>query len=215
MPGDGRKWAPILAVLAASLAPQATALAQPLEPRVGRFEMTPFLGHRFGGSFDELESRSGVEIDDSNSYGFVLGWALDDESAIEVFYSHQSSALQSNDLFSATPLFDLDLDTVEIGGLYLWQLRAVQPFIAGGFGFTRLSPDSPGLDSETRFTFGLGGGLRVFPTPHFGFRFEGRSHLTLFPDTGSIFCSDTTCAIRVTGSVLWQAEFMGGVVLRF
>jgi opacity protein-like surface antigen len=219
MRGGIRRRAPILAVLAASLAPQAMALAGPPEPRLRGFEVTPFLGHRFGGSFDDTATGAGVEIDDSTSYGFILGWALDDESAIEVLYSHQSSRLQSSGLFSAAPLFDLDLDTVEVGGLYQWEVRTVRPFIAGGVGFTRLSPDAPALDSETRFTFGMGGGLRVFPTPHVGFRFEGRGNLTFFTDKSTIFCSSTngstTCDIQATGSVLWQAEFTAGVVLRF
>ena len=51
------------------------------------------------------------------------------------------------------------------------------PYFTVGAGAANLDPDVPGfpnLDSDTRFTLGIGGGVKWFFTPNFALRFDGR-----------------------------------------
>ena len=68
-------------------------------------------------------------------------------------------------------------------------------------------------DSEARFSFNLGGGVKIPLTEHVGLRFEGRALGTLFNGSGSVFCGGDSCAISVKGDLFWQFTAFTGVVI--
>jgi len=179
------------------------------------FEVTPFVGYRFGGDFRDSVTGAGLDIDDSESYGIVLGKNMSPETQLEFLYSHQTTELKSTGLFSATSLTDLDIDYYHLGGSYIWNpKRKMRPFIQASVGVAHLNPDRGGLGSETRFSFGIGGGLKYFLTKHIGLRLDGRALGTLLNSNSAVFCSGG-CTINVQGSTLWQFEGNLGLVFAF
>jgi len=180
-----------------------------------QFEITPFVGYRFGGDFEDSGTGVGLDIQDSESYGIILGMDMSPETQIEFLYSHQATELKPAGLFSPTSITDLDVDYYHFGGTYIWNpKRDMRPFIQATLGVTHLSPDRAGLSSETRFSFGIGGGVKYFFTKHIGLRLDGRALGTLLNSNSAIFCSGG-CTISVQGSTLWQFEGGLGVIFAF
>lgn len=172
-------------------------------------------GYRFGGNFDSNIGVS-LEIEESESYAIAADIDLDPERQIELFWSHQESELRTK---SGLKLFELDTDYIHVGGLNLYPMKNnVTPFVAGGLGVTYFNPGG-NLNSETRFSISLGGGIKYFPTKHFGVRLEGRGYVTWFPDSTGLFCSSGSgggsCGVHLSGEALFQAEGLAGIVVRF
>jgi hypothetical protein len=187
-------------------------------------EITPVVGYRFGGSV-EAASGSGsgsqssveLEVDDAAAFGIQLGYRIG-EGEIELLYVRQDTELQTAGLFTGAPVFDLALETWQIGGSYLFgddDARA-RPFVAVGLGLTRLLPEPSGLSDETRFSASFGAGVKLWLGRHFGIRLEGRGFFTVLDSDSQTFCGSASgCVIRTTGSELSQAEARAGLILRF
>jgi hypothetical protein len=72
--------------------------------------------------------------------------------------------------------------------------RAV-PYVSIGAGVATLDPDvdtAPGATSDTRFTGSIGTGVKLFFTPHFGMRFDGRYFGTLLNEDNIDNCCSNT-----------------------
>ena len=198
--------------------------ALPAGARGQSIEITPMLGYRFGGSLQAApgtgaggQSSVEVEVDDAAAFGVHLGYRVG-EGEIELLYARQDTQLQTAALFTGAPVFDLALETWQLGGTYLFgddDARA-RPFVAVGLGLTRLLPEPSGLSDETRFSASFGAGVKLWLGRHFGIRLEGRGFFTVLDSDSRSFCdSDSGCLIRTTGSELSQAEARAGLILRF
>lgn len=179
------------------------------------FEVTPFVGYRFGGNLQDSVTGITLDIQDSVSYGGVLSYRMSSQTTVDLLYSHQSTELKAKGPVSSTSLTDLSMDYIHFGGSYVWYpKRKVRPFIQASLGATLLNPDRADLSSETRFSFGIGGGVKYFFTKNIGLRLDGRALGTLVDNNSSIFCSGG-CTIRMEGSALWQFEGNLGIVFAF
>jgi opacity protein-like surface antigen len=186
-------------------------------------EITPFAGYTGGGEFTASgDSGTGtttsttLKVDETSSYGIMVDINQPDGSQIELYYSRQPTRLKAqNDLFSGNPLFDLDIDYIHIGGTYGTATGKVKPFVVGTLGATYMSPKGEGLDSVTKFSLSLGGGVKLFFTDHVGLRLEGRWFGNFFDGSGSAFCSNGSCAIKVQGDVFSQFVANAGLILAF
>ena len=187
-------------------------------------EITPMVGYRFGGSLEAApgsgagnQSSVDLVLDDAAAFGVQLGYRVG-EGEIELVYARQNTRLQTADLFTGAPVFDLALETWQIGGTYLFgddDARA-RPFVAVGLGITRLLPEPSGLSDETRFSASFGAGVKLWLGRHVGIRLEGRGFFTVLDSDSRTFCGGAGgCVIRTTGSELSQAEARAGLILRF
>jgi opacity protein-like surface antigen len=139
-----------------------------------------------------------------------------DDTQIELYYSRQATRLQTkSDIFDATPLFDLDIEYFHIGGTYGTAPGKVKPFIVGTFGVTHMTPKGEGLDTVTKFSLSLGGGVKLFVTEHIGLRLEGRWFGTFFDGNGAAFCANGKCAVQVEGDVFSQYVANAGLIMAF
>lgn len=181
----------------------------------GRIEITPFAGFTFGGNFEDNTTGASLKVGESGSLGLILGYRDTPETHYELFYSFQRTDLRGSGTFGGNPLFDLDIHYLHLGGTYEFPgERKLLPFISGGLGVTFLIPTGEGLDSSTNFSLSLGGGVKVPVTGRVGLRFEGRGYMTILPDSTEVFCVSSggaSCAVRVTGDVLWQFQLLGGI----
>ena len=201
----------VVAIVACAFCATAPAHAQGVE-------IAPFGGYRFGGDFFELITDRPVDLDGAVSFGAALDVPLrwSPGFQIEGLFSHQ----QADFIIQPTQHGPVTLARATVdhwlgGGLQEFGGDRVRPFLTGLLGLTRYAGDG---DNEIRFTLSAGGGVKLFPTRHFGVRFDARVYTTFVEaDVGLFACSSFsgTCLVGFRADVVWQAEGTAGVVFRF
>jgi opacity protein-like surface antigen len=204
----------IVALAAIGMLASSSVLAQQAGSTLTQFSIAPFVGYRGGGSFTTANTGTDLKLDAAQSYGLVADFRVTPETEIELLWSRQRSQLKA-DVPVTVPLFHTYIDYYHIGGTWLFNTEGVQPFFVATIGATRFMPQQSGFEDETKFSFGIGGGVRVPFGRHLGLRFEGRAYGTVLSNDSAIFCSGATCLIHVSGSLLWQYEANAGVYLSF
>jgi opacity protein-like surface antigen len=186
------------------------------KPAIAGVEVTAFGGLRFGGGFEDANTGTSIELNDSGSYGLAVDFDLSQDQQIEIYLSRQSTALSAGGPFTGNPLFDLSVEYYHVGGLYLIDVDndRVRPFVSGTLGLTHMNPQGADLNSETRFSLAFGGGAKLFVTERLGLRLDARGIYTALNSNGAVFCSGG-CAITVQSSGFLQGELSAGLVLRF
>jgi hypothetical protein len=179
------------------------------------YQITPFLGYRIGGDFEDANSDSVFELTEESTYGIIFDKTLKSGQQIEFFYSKQPSRLVTGDTFTTNIVFDVDVEYFHVGSrTFLNQENGT--FVVGTIGATRFTPDSPGVGSETNLSLGLGGGFETGGDKGFGFRLEGRGFGTFLDSSGAIFCGGSGgCTIISSNSFLWQLELIVGLSYKF
>lgn len=179
-------------------------------------EITPYIGHRFGGSFQDSITAANFEVADAAAYGLVLDFDLEPDKQIEVLLSRQNTYLSTGDpLFTGNPLFDLTIDYYHIGGLYMLpEGDRVRPFLTGTLGLTRMAPKPADLTTENRLSLSLGAGAKIFFTKNLGLRFDVRGIYTVLNSDTAVFCSGG-CTIKVNSGGFVQTEIGAGLMMRF
>ena len=177
-------------------------------------EFMPFGGYRFGGDFFELVAEHPADIDGAPAVGFVVNVPLSDGLQVEALVTRQSArvSLPTGPLQAATR-WHFTIDHMQAGGLQEFSGGRVRPFLTGVLGLTRYAAEGAG--SEIRFTAGAGGGVKLFPVSHFGFRLDGRLYTTFVDaDLRFLACTPGTCITAVHTDLVWQTEFTAGLVVR-
>ena len=183
-----------------------------------RYQITPFVGYRIGGDFEDKNSDAELEVDESSSYGLILNFPADAKTEWEIYVSRQPTELKTGGLFVGRPVLDLDVDYYQLGGTYLGDGKNLLPFFVATVGASRFNPDESGFDTETFFAFTFGGGIKTSPENRLGLRLEGRVFGSLIDGGSDVFCQGSggaTCLIEVRGTVLWQWEVNAGLIFRF
>jgi opacity protein-like surface antigen len=192
------------------------ALVSPGKLCASGFEITPILGYTLAGSFEDSVTGIKLEVDDSMSYGIILDINQKSDTQIELYYSLQPTQLKKDEgTFIGYPLFDLNIHYIHLGGTVGMGNGKVNPYIVGTFGATYLDPKQEGLDSETKLSLSLGGGVKLFATDRVGVRIEGRGFGTYFGGSDSVFCSSGNCLISLNGDVFLQFTANVGLTIAF
>lgn len=154
-----------------------------------RFELTPTVGYRWGGSI-EIEERAfrysffDVGVDGSGTYGLRLDIPVSEKFQFELMTSRQDSQLDDGQgLFGEIPsafvpagklnLLAMDLTHYHAG--FLWQLGRAdfRPFIVMSAGVTHVEPHVA-LSDDQAFSASIGTGLKMKISDRLGLLFEGR-----------------------------------------
>lgn len=175
------------------------------------FEVTPFIGYRGGGEFDAADGAT-PNMGSDESFGLVIGIVTEQDTSYELLYSSQEADIKG-------PIaLDVRAEHLHLGGTAQFnQSDRVSPFISGGIGGTRLTPDVG--EDELRFSASLGFGALTTITDRFRARFEVRGYLVSMDGNGDIFCSSTaaggTCTLKAAGDTLFQYEVLLGAGFLF
>ena len=181
-------------------------------------ELTPMIGYTFGGRFDyeEGEEEETIKISDASSYGFRLGYNLDDYSQIEFMYSRQETELTGGNLFPRDALFDLDVNYYHIGGTLLWNRGSgLEPYFTGTMGLTHFDPEGPGTDSEARFSMVFGGGVRIFPIQRIGIYTGARGLITFVNSEIKAYSNSEGTYVEIEADAIWQFQVYAGLIFAF
>ena len=182
-------------------------------------EITPLLGFVGGGEFVDTDTGQKHTVVSSEVYGLIIGFPYGQGKDLEVYYSHQSSDLNSVNITLPVPTSNvnipLTIDYLHIGGTApISEEQSYKTFVSGGFGFTYLSPDLAGLQSDLRASFSIGVGVKWPMTKNIALRLETRGFGTLFNSNSALFCNGG-CSLTVNGSLFFQAEVFAGLAIKF
>lgn len=194
---------------------QLQAVAEPLP----RFELTPFAGYRFGGSFEDAGTGETVDLAENPSYGLIFNIRQRANTQYEFGWSRQDTSVDLENSSGVPTKVKLAIDTFQLGGTYLWDGELARPFLVATIGAANYRPRSGDGDSDTFFAFTIGGGWKLWPTRRFGLRLEGRYYGTLVDSNTKIFCgsapNSSGCLIQTRGKLLSQWEVTAGGSFRF
>ena len=179
-------------------------------------DVVVFTGLRGGGEFEVVETGDDLTLKEAQTLGIVVDKKTKKGTYWEFYYSKQPTKLTTGDPFSSGSLFDVDVEYLHFGGKsYINKDNGT--FLVGTIGATHFDPKTSGLDSETKFSLGLGTGIEFGGDSNIGLRLEGRAFGTFLDSSGAIFCGGSSggCTIITTSSVLWQLELNVGLIFRF
>ena len=218
-----REYADVLLFIALLLlvmhSPALSAQQQPA-PKPLRFDFTPFIGYRTSMSFPVEPHVAGtnprVLLDANPSYGVSFGVRLrEEEDLVEVHWARQDSYIHSEDITPQPPRQRVILD--QFHGDFShepvvddWPAWA-KPFVLASVGGTHVSSTNI---SFTRFSFGIGGGIRLYASRHFGFKIQAE-WVPVLADPQVNFVCGGGCIVRVGGTLSSQGEVFVGPILRF
>ncbi len=192
-------------------------------PAAKSFQISPFVGYRFGGGFDRVDYDDDfsdlidVEIDDGGVFGVVFDARLSEGLFLELWASRQQTELGEDAGLFLPPeaLFDIDVDYYHAGLIYEWTPGQVRPFFGFSAGATRFIPDGPGLDELIRPSFSFGGGVKVMFSEAVGLRLEGRWISTWVEAGDDEFCDHHSCYDFDQDVYFYQIETGVGLVVAF
>jgi hypothetical protein len=211
-----------------------TSILATVLPSYGqKFDVTPLFGGRFGGTL-QLQPQGGstqsdAKVNDSFIYGVAGGIRFDGYDGcdgcevIEFRWLRQNTHLGlANNLLLPTPLTGglpnpaVTFDHFMVDFTHEFQAdRAnhVRPYLTASLGAARMG--APAGGAGTRFVFGLGSGVKIFPHPRWGFRI-GVEYLpmVMHASVQSIICS-SGCIVTLNGGLMNQFQLTAGPIFRF
>jgi hypothetical protein len=193
---------------------------EPSEPKPQRFEVSPFFGYRTSMSFPENPNASvpnpRIVLDSSPSYGASFGFRLREDDMVEIRWARQDSHIYSEDIQPALPRQQAALDQVHLDCSHEfveddWR-GWVRPFLMASVGGTNISGGTDG--NFTRFSFGLGGGIRFYASRHFGFKIQAE-WVPVYADPQGAFVCGGGCVVAAGGTLSSQGEILVAPIVRF
>ncbi len=183
------------------------------------FEVTPYTAYRFGGSFDEKDGDGRIDFNDSDATGIVFNMMANPNGQYELIYARQRTDADTSGFFADDPTIAIDVESIQLGGTYLFDGDNMRPFIALTLGVTSFDPGLPDTRSENFFSGSFGGGIQINARKRLGVRLEARVFTTFVDSDSAIFCSSIdgvgSCLIQVDSRTLSQWEARAGLVFRF
>ena len=196
-----------------------------------RYEITPLFGATFGGTM-HLEQAGAPNfyghIADSFSFGVAGGYRFDGDEAndhdeIEFRWRRQDSHMYvKQDALVVNPYapaasFRPSIAVDDFMGdltheFTVREARSFQPFVSAGIGAAVFSAPA---SSATRLVFGIGAGVKVFPSAHYGFRVKVEYMPTVMHTELQKLVCVGGCVIVLNGGVMNQFEVSLGPAFRF
>jgi hypothetical protein len=208
--------------VAAILAADAPAAAQYVA--IQSFEVSPLIGTRLGGTFAvQPDGAEPIEAawNDAASYGLAAGVRFDDFSLIEIRWTRATSTLRFGGPFDflGASVGDVTLNQVHADftrEFVLPDVKGLRSFLTGSLGVTHVGAAQ---DRFTRFSFGLGAGLKQFLGSRFAIRAEAQwLPILLEPSVRRFACGTLLfggCLLVLDGELVQQVHFSIGPVVRF
>lgn len=185
----------------------------------GKFEIQPFVGYKFGGGTDVAPNFLGVNrinFDSSIDYGVTATYNASEHFGVEFLWNRQpTNATASYSGGGTYPAkVGVNLDQYHGDFLYSFHKGKLEPFILVGVGATNISGAG---SSTTKFSWGVGGGVKYFFSEHLGVRAQMRYTPTyLYSTNGGVWCNWWGyCFVVPNDHFLNQGEVTTGIVLRF
>lgn len=177
------------------------------------YEITPFIGYTTAGDINNIAPEiTQLQISSGFTWGAQFGVFFGPNLGVELSWAQQETGLSlSTAAGSATPF---DIDAGQLHGNFIYQFGVedakVRPYVLAGLGATFFR--SAELRSETKLSWAVGGGAKVFLQEHIGIKLQAKYNPTRLGDeSAGDFCDP----FGFCQGGLNQFEFGGGLILRF
>jgi len=179
-----------------------------------------------GQVYNDLDIKSGGNL------GLTFGVFVTPNAELEFLWNRQFSTFNASNPAPAIDLADVSVDNFHGNFVYNWFDGSAKsrPFIFIGLGATHYAPGEPAplpstgparpssIDSATKFSWSLGGGVKVYPAQHVGLRLTARWTPTYIKsDSEGVWCDPfyPTCWVLADPDYSNQFALTGGLTLRF
>ena len=198
--------------------------AQFTEVSPKRFEITPFAGYQWGGSFDVNAGSAfpagTLRLKDSFAWGTIVSFLAAMGSAVELTYLRQDTDIEFDPAVggSRTNLGGFAINYIQLGGRQQFgHSEQFHPFVQGSLGIGILDPKAETLGSDTRFSWSLGGGAKYdFASDRAGIRADIKLWSTPVPSGEiGVWCGYYSCVAAEGTDWITQGQLTGGLVLMF
>jgi opacity protein-like surface antigen len=186
-------------------------------PAEDRFELTPFIGYRWGGTIFADQTfvfTQDVDVQSSANFGVEFGIPLGDSGMkLELMANRQSSELETGGgLFDPNAgIADIDITYLHAGLQFPFaRSRNVTPYVIVSGGIANLDPQLFGVSDETRFSASAGIGVKAPISDSLSIRFEGRGYYTALENQ-----SDCRLCDYYYNRDFYQGEVNLGLVFSF
>ena len=177
------------------------------------WEASGFLGYTPSVDLDRRAPElTQLDIRGGFTWGLQAGHLFTPRWGAELLWMQQGSALRLETEAGAANVFTMTIQQLQGYVLYHFANRdsKLRPFVFGGLGATFFSATE--LESETKLSYGLGGGVKYFPWNAIGARASFRYTPTMLNDDETVaFCDP----FGFCQGSLQQIEFAVGAVVRF
>jgi opacity protein-like surface antigen len=198
------------------------------ESGYGRYEITPFVGYRFGGTIDLSQSGNPnidyIKINNDVNFGVIGDITFWSNFQGEFMWNRERTSLTGHDPATNSLLYltSMNFDMYQWSVVYnfLSPDRKLRPFAVAGLGFSHYG--AAPVDGESvlgfsnRFAYNVGGGVKYSFSPHWGVRAEVRfspSHATSGVAT---YCDPFFgCYPATVANKANQGQLNVGVIYRF
>lgn len=183
-------------------------------PQTTRFGLSPFYGYRFGGQVqDPNNTDAKYNLADGPAYGLILSYApMDYYGRFELLWSRQDSSVDFHG-DNGVGKVDVTVDVIQAGGEVEYGTDRLRGYVSMHVGATYFSCD--GYGDDTKFSFGIGGGVKAFLTKNFYLRGDIRGFGTVTGGEGGFIYANGVTVASFTGSTLWQGQVSAGVGVTF
>ena len=176
--------------------------------------ITPYLGYRSGGDFDDVTTDRRVDVDDGDFQGLIYGWQMAG-GQFEIVYARQATELSSSRTVSADALVDVDFDQLLVAGRKTLD-DDIGSYIGVLIGFTHIDFEGSEFESDTRPALGLGGGIEYPLGERLGLRVGLQGIFTFVDNKAGAFCKTSVgCPIKANDNSLEQWDLFAGLTFRF
>jgi len=194
-------------------------------------ELNGVVGYSFSNGIDvspqDVDGQVVDRISPTSAFSFDVGMDvfLTEGWALGFNFGQQQSKFRGR-VRTGSDIDFTDMNINNYHGLFTYNFgdedSEVRPYIFGGLGATQYSPsdiNGTQINSRTRFSTTWGGGVKFFPSDHFGFKGGVRwtpTYITTTP--GGTWCSPYwpwNCWIVGNDHFSHQFQFSGGIVARF
>jgi len=185
------------------------------------FEIQPFSGYKYGGGVNvgaNILGVSRINVDSSISYGATATYNFAEHLGVEFLWDRQPTNASANYAGGGSLPTKVGLKMDQYQGNFLMSLTGhgskLEPFVLLGAGASNMRGAG---SSTTKFSSGLGGGVKYFMTPHVGLRLQARYTPTYaYTSRGGIWCNWWgVCWSVPNNHFINQGEVTGGVIFRF
>jgi hypothetical protein len=177
-------------------------------------EIVPFGGYRWSGGISNVSGVSKFDAKNAGVFGAALDVNVSTDAALELYWSHFKGDWETQDVSGEVGTGTFKRDDFHLGGIWYAASpgRLGRLYISAGFGVSIYSSDD--AETQGRFAWSLGAGMRRDWSRRLGLRADFRWAPNYITEGGSFWCDSFNCYPVTSGSLFNQWELSAGLIVK-